>query len=323
MGQLPIQTARAPKARRHVGASIITALLAGALLWAGAGVASAVTVPADGAYFGAYVQSKGAQTPADAVSSFEKLVGRKIKIVNKYHPFSDHSYRFEEDMIASGHIPMISWRATDDAFDGHRAQKIANGQYDALIRNTADAMKVLGGRVLLRFAWEMDQPPGQRQYIGSSSEVISAWRRVYNIFQDRGAKNVEFLWAPRAASFNKGVGQTYYPGDNYVEWVGGSAVPLDNWNSFSSIFDGFYQWGTKQTKPIFMWVGIREKPDQASWKASWISDMSASIRQDMPAVKAFVYYHALSPKGYKFWVDTSTSALNAYKQMGSMNFFNP
>jgi len=323
MGQPPIWTTRAPKARRHAGASVVTLFLAGALLLAGAGIASAVTVPANGAYFGAYVQSRGSQTPTQAVNSFQKLVGRKIKIVNKYHPFSDHSYRFEADMIASGHIPMISWRATDDAFDGHRAQKIAAGQYDALIRNTADAMKQLGGRVLLRFAWEMDQPPGQRQYIGSSSEFISAWRRVYNIFQDRGARNVEFLWAPRAASFSKGVGQSFYPGDNYVDWVGGSAVPLDNWNSFNSIFHGFYTWGTRQSKPIFMWVGIREKPDKASWKAGWIDDMSSTIRTSMPAVKAFVYYHALSPLGYTFWVDTSTSALRAYKQMGSRNFFNP
>ena len=75
MGQLPIQTTRAPKARRHVGASIITALLAGSLLWAGAGVASAVTVPADGAYFGAYVQSQGSQTPMDAVTYGAGTVG--------------------------------------------------------------------------------------------------------------------------------------------------------------------------------------------------------------------------------------------------------
>ena len=323
MGQLPIQTTRAPKARRHVGASLVTALLAGALLWAGAGMASAVTVPARGAYFGAYVQSKGGQTPMEAVHSFERLIGRKAKIVNKYHPFSDRSYGFEADLIATGHIPMISWRATDDAFDGHRAQKIAGGQYDSLIRNNADALKRLGGRVLLRFAWEMDQPAGQRQHIGSSSEFIAAWRRVYNIFQDRGAKNVEFLWAPRGASFNKGVGQTFYPGDNYVDWIGGSAVPLDNWNSFGSIFDGFYRWGSKQTKPMFIWVGIRENPSSASWKASWISNMSAAIRQHMPAVKALVYYHATSPLGYRFWVDTSSSALNAYRHMGSMSFFNP
>jgi hypothetical protein len=323
MGQLPIGTNRRAAARRRVGASIVTALLAGALLWAGAGVATATKAPRHGAYFGAYVQSKGGQSQIGAVRSFERLIGRKAKIVNKYHPFSDHSYGFEKDLIASGHIPMISWRATDTTFDSHRAQKIAAGQYDAVLRSTADALKQLRGRVLLRFAWEMDQSPGQRQNIGSASEFIAAWRRVHTIFQQRGAKNVEFLWAPRAASFNKGVGQTFYPGDRYVDWVGGSAVPLDNWNSFQSIFDGFYRWGSRQHKPIFMWVGIREKPGQASWKASWISSMSSTIRNKMPKVKAFVYYHATSPLGYRFYVDTSNSALNAYRRMGSMNFFQP
>jgi hypothetical protein len=323
MGQLPIQTTRAPKARRHVGASIITALLAGALLWAGAGAASATKAPRHGAYFGAYVQADGGRSQTAAVSAFQRLVDRKIKITNKYHPFSDHNYGFEADMVASGHIPMISWRATDDSFDGNRAQKIASGQYDSVIRDTADAMKKLRGRVLLRFAWEMDQTAGQRQYIGSPSEFISAWRHVFTIFQQRGAKNVEFLWAPRAGSFSKGIGQRFYPGDRYVDWVGGSAVPLDNWNSFGSIFDGFYKWGAKQSKPIFIWVGIREKPDQPSWKANWISSMSSTIRHEMPKVKALVYYHATSPLGYRFWVNTSNSALNAFKRMGSTSFFTP
>jgi hypothetical protein len=323
MGQLPIQTAGGHPPRRHVGASIVTALLTAALLWAAAGTASAVRVPRKGAYFGAYVQARSGQSQFESVRSFQRLIGRKIKVVNKYHPFTDHSYRFEADLLATGHIPMISWRATDDAIDGHRAEKIANGEYDSLIRNTADALKQLDGRVLLRFAWEMDQPAGSRQYIGSPSEFVAAWRRVYNIFQDRGARRVEFLWAPRAASFSKGVGQDFYPGGAYVDWIGGSAVPLDNWHSFGSIFDGFYAWGSTQSRPLFVWVGIREKPDSATWKASWISGMSSRIRRHMPRVKAFVYYHALSPLGYRFYVDTSASALNSYRKMGSTNFFNP
>ena len=124
---------------------------------------------------------------------------------------------------------------------------------------------------------------------GDRRQALARMRQALAQYRVVGvANNVEFLWAPRGASFSKSVGQTFYPGDAYVDWIGGSAVPLDNWNSFGSIFDGFYSWGSQQTKPLFIWVGIRENPNSTAWKASWISDMSATIRQSMPAVKAFV-----------------------------------
>lgn len=317
MGPHPIHTTRA---HRRVGASMIVTMLIAALAWTGTGTASAVRKPTHGAYFGAYVQTRGGQSFTQSVASFERLIGRKAKIVNKYHSFSDHNYSAESDLLRTGHVPMISWRGTDSSPDPRRASKIANGDYDSLLRSTADALKRLDGRVLLRFNWEMDQPKGDRQYIGTPDEFKMAWRHVYRILRARGADNVEFVWAPRAGSFNKNIGQSFYPGRDYLQWIGGSAVPINNCNSFHSIFGGFYDWASQQKKPLLIWVGLRERCS-TGWKAGWIDGASWQIRKHMPKVKAFVYYNALSPKGYRFFVDTSGSSLRAYKEMGDRNYF--
>ncbi len=309
---------------RRVALGLISALLACALLAGSAGQAGArARVPKKGAWFGAYVQATGGHDQYHSILSFEREIGRRLRVVNKYHGFSDHNYGVESQLVHTGRIPMISWRATDSGTDGSRASKIAGGQYDSLIRTTALAMKALKGRVLLRFNWEMDQDPGQRQYIGSPSEFIRAWRHVHHIFRSVGAHNVQFVWAPRAGSFKSGDGQSFWPGARYVDWIGGSAVPTGNWASFHDIFSDYYAWASGKHKPLLVWAGIMEHPGQSAWKANWISGASKVIRSAMPRVKAFVYYHALSPLGHRYYVDTSPQALRAYKAMAHQNWFQP
>jgi hypothetical protein len=282
---------------------------------------AAVRVPKRGGYFGAFANESGDQY--SALRAFERIVGRKIKIANKYHPFRTGSLSFEADALRGGRIPLISWRGTDSGTDPNRASKIAAGQYDSVIRSMADRVKALSGRVLIRFNWEMDQSPGDRQFIGEPKEFIAAWRHIVGIFRQRGARNAEWVWAPRAGSFSHGEGQLFYPGGRWVDWIGGSAVPLDNWNSFRDIFHEFYGWAAKRSKPVFVWTGIREKPGSTTWKSGWISNASTLIRNNWPRVKAFVYYHSRTPSGYNMKVNSSTRALRAYRAMGDTNYFRP
>jgi hypothetical protein len=281
-----------------------------------------VLVPGNGSWVGVYANPKSGESNWSAVTNFEKLIGRKVRIVNKYHSWSNHSYDFERDALKAGKIVMISWRGTDSGTDSGRAKKISSGQYDSLIRTTADAVKALPGRVLIRFNWEMDQDPGQRQHIGTPSEFIAAWKHVVGIFRGKGVNNAEFVWAPRARSFSKGIGQSFWPGSSYVDWIGGSAVPVDSWDSFSTIFSGFYSWGSKQSAPLLVWIGVREKPGDSGWKAGFINGMKSNIK-GWPRVKAMIYYHALAPKGNAYWVNTSSQALSAFKSLAGDSWFQP
>jgi len=299
-----------------LGSMISFAMLTALVTAPAASSAPTTSAPASGVMWGAYANAKSGQSIFDAVTSLEGKVGREIAIANKYHPFTDRSYKFEQWQIDRGQLPMISWRGTDTTPDGNRAAKIAAGQYDDVIKAAADGLKALSGPVLVRFNWEMDQSPGDREYIGTPTEFIQAWRHIHDIFAARGANNVEWVWAPRAGSFKKDFGQQFYPGDAYVDWIGGSAVPVNNYASFDELFRTFYDWGVTKNKPLLIWTGMQEKPGDPSWKATWFDQARTTIVNTMPRLRAFVYYHALAPKGGDFWADTSAQALSSFRQMG-------
>jgi len=164
-------------------------------------VAGGITAPATNAVspphvlFGAWVQQGSAPTHADAVRALEARLGFTLGVDNHYRPWTNTFWRDEQDDIASGRTPMVSWTAR-----GTTAAAIASGSQDATIARVADAVKALKSRVLVRFAYEMDQPKSGPRYLGSPSDFIAAWRHVYAVFQARGATNAKFVWAPIAVT---------------------------------------------------------------------------------------------------------------------------
>lgn len=288
-------------------------------------LAARPTGPANGAWFGAHVNPRN-QGQLPSIHTFEKQVDRRLDVANKYHGFlgMKTSLSVEKTLISEGTVPMVSWRGTEDKPDGQRAIKIARGGYDDNIVASANALRALGGPVLLRFNWEMDQKAGGRQYIGEPVDFIAAWRHIHTIFQTQGATNVAFLWAPRASAFRgNNRGPAFYPGDKYVDWIGGSSVPIDTNPDFVPIYGDFYNWAHTYHPgvPVLMWGGVKEDPRDSTYKAGWMNQVHSTLKTQWPQVKAFVYYHAKSPTGSLFWADTSNQSLNAFINMGCDPYF--
>ncbi len=283
-----------------------------------------ILAPKVGTHFGAFVSKRGAGDQYDSTVRFEQSLGRQLAIINRFHTFSSgvsSSFHFDRQYIADGRIVMMSWRATDNpngtsgTTDSNRAKKIVAGQFDSQIRAMAQGVKGLNAKVLIRFNWEMDQSPGSAQYIGTPAEFIAAWRYVHDFFEREGATNAVWVWAPRAASFNKGEGQKFYPGDAYVDWIGASAVPINSWRDPVTIYGDWYNWASQRGKPMLLWVGLRENPSSSQWKAGFLNELNSLITGPWSQVKATVYYHSNSPKGYDYWADTSTASWNAFRAM--------
>ena len=143
-----------------MGLGVTIALIAPA---ASSANAASANVPGTGALFGAYVRPSSGASFYDSAIAFETKLGRPLAIVNKYHTWSDTHFTDEAKLVASGHLVMVSWHPTDGAGDGSMASKVSSGQYDSLIRAAADGLKPLGGKVLLRWDFEMTQSPGQTE----------------------------------------------------------------------------------------------------------------------------------------------------------------
>jgi hypothetical protein len=292
---------------------------------AGSAVATnANLVPATGALFGAFVDQGSSPTHYDAVLALEAKLGFKLTIDHHYRPWTNVFWKEEQQDIAAGRIPLISWTAK-----GTTAAAIASGSQDANIARVADAVKALGHPVLLRFAYEMDQPPGSPRYLGPPADFIAAWRHVYTIFHARGATNARFVWCAIAANFTNGKAQSYYPGDAYVDWIGADGYNWypgragSPWTAFGMIFSSFYTWAAPRGKPLIVAeTGAMEDPALAGRKGAWISGEAAWVKAH-PAVKAVSILDAVSPAGYNFSVGTSSTSLAAFKAMGLDSFFNP
>lgn len=89
----------------------------------------------------------------------------------------------------------------------------------SLVRQAADS----GTAIFLRFGGEMNDNSGSNKWYGDPTKYVEKFRIVANAFH-AGAPNVVMVWAPN--DWPIGNEHAYYPGDEYVDWVGVSSYPI-------------------------------------------------------------------------------------------------
>jgi hypothetical protein len=272
--------------------------------------------PQGGALLGAWITPPGDFTMAGqqaAVTQLESQIGRRLDI--NHHFFSwDKPFPSEEERwdLANHRIPMISWGDQD-------TRRVASGTDDELIRERADAVAALGRPVLLRWFWEMDGNR-YRTVAHSPADYVAAWRHLHELFADRGAYNVRWVWCPNASAFGDGTAQRFYPGDAYVDWVcaDGYRYPWNN-ASFADIFKDFHAWGARTGKPLMVgeW-GVVERAPGA--KAEWLAGARTALKSRLPKIAAVVYFDA--DRQYDWRLATSPGSLAAFKALAADPYFN-
>ncbi|MFE9692478.1 glycoside hydrolase family 26 protein [Micromonospora sp. NPDC005806] len=164
-----------------------------------------------------------------------------------------------------GMLPMLAWEPWDNKLDeaarkrglpvreidkiranqpNYRLSRIAGGEFDSYVRSWAEGIKSLGYPVAIRFAHEMNgdwYPWSEASNANRPGEYVTAWRHVHDLFRAAGATNVIWVWSPNAR-WDESLPELsgFYPGDEYVDWVGisgyyGIGVYTD-YRSFDEIF---------------------------------------------------------------------------------------
>lgn len=278
--------------------------------------------PAQGALLGAFANGTGGESDATALAQIEGADGRRLTIDHHYAPWTETSWKPELADFAAGRIPMVSWSPGKTT----TAAAIVAGSQDAIITSAAETMKAWGHPFFLRLAYEMDQPPGSPRYIGTPAEFIAAWQHVYDIFQQVGATNARFVWCAIAANFKSGYAQSYYPGGAYVDWIaadGYNWYPVKpTWATYTGgLFGAFYDWASQRGKPLMIAeTASMEDPASPGRKAQWILDAAGWVEQH-PAIKAWVYFSSVSPRGYAFQLSTSAASTAAFAQVANTPYF--
>jgi beta-mannanase len=123
----------------------------------------------------------------------------------------------------------------------------------------------------------------------------------------------------------------YYPGDNYIDWIGtsiyGSTEPGKEWRSFNDIMDTAYTEleSISTTKPFaILELGIIEDSEMGN-KSEWMENALQAIENGTyPKVKAISYWNEKWEDKHKtidLRINSSSQAKEIYKWLVSSPFF--
>lgn len=269
-----------------------------------------------GVFLGAYVDFGETEdhVTLEGIEDFEKLAGKLPAIIGSSSYWGEQSFPAKNLALISRHgaLPMVYWSPWDKPYDEKKGpdrfslKEILAGKWDSYIDMWADGAKAFGKPFFVSFCNEMngDWFPWSGIYYGGKkggNEVLKkAWRHVVDRVRARGANNI--LWVFHVNAFPAindvwNMMASYYPGPEYVDWLGLSVYGKQfrnegKWAEFRDLIKWPYEEITAldPTKPVMLAeFGVGDFPKSGS-KAKWISD-ALMITPRYPRIKAAIYWH--------------------------------
>ncbi|MCM8793724.1 MAG: hypothetical protein NC898_04585 [Candidatus Omnitrophica bacterium] len=234
--------------------------------------------------------------------------------------FLEENVRYHDgyNTHTSLHITLEPWVNLGD---------IVQGIYDNYFRDYAKGAKLWTDEIRFRFGHEMihdndPSTPGWYPWQDQPLLYTRAFQHIHDIFYEVGADNVKFVWAPNWTPSDLDILKEYYPGKDYVEWIGFSGYNWGNpWRSFDEIFSEIYL-NIIQNSDFF-----GEKPIMLSEFASaegelkdeWIKETFEKIEKEYPQIKAFYWFNINKERDWR--INSSAEALSAFRTAMSSPYF--
>jgi hypothetical protein len=232
------------------------------------------------------------------IDYYEKQVGQKPAIICLEQLFGLWGDFPMEDAVAAAVKSVITviYASTGTS----KLEDITNGKYDSGIRRFADCASEFGekyGGFFFTPMWEMniDKKYSAWPWSGEPKEFGRVWRHIWHIFEDGGA-NKYATWTPEYhIDFELG---DYWPGDQYVDWIGLSAYNRKVHQQFYGhrdvkglIFAAYNYFGSKhKDKPLMLEeLGSTVGPDQPRWLEKGLQTIKS-----MPRLKAAIYWDSFN-----------------------------
>ena len=252
------------------------------------------------------------QKSFERILQLEDSLQTSLPFIQIYTAWGDKAnQRFPEKYAKTiynlGSTPFITWEPWLNDFDREEHEMspneepnknglkdIVNGDYDFYIDKWAGDLKDFKQLVFVRLGHEMNDPyrypwgPQNNQ----PEDFIAAWQHIVNRFREMNVNNVVWVWSPHPAYYKYG---DYYPGDDYVDWVGVGALNYGNvalwskWWSFEEIFGHYYDWLASFKKPLMVteFGSIAVGGNREEWYAEALD----SLPQKYPFLKAVIFYN--------------------------------
>ncbi|MFZ4778476.1 MAG: glycoside hydrolase family 26 protein [Terrimicrobiaceae bacterium] len=300
-------------------------------------------VPPSGVLFGAYMDFGETEdhVTLEGIDDFEELAGKAPAIIASSSYWGEQSFPGKNLALIARHgaTPMIYWSPWDKPYneskgpDRFSLKEILAGKWDDYIDRWADGAKEFGNPFFVSFCNEMngDWFPWSGMFYGAengSGEVFKkAWRYVVDRLRARGATNILWVYhvnAYPAVNDDWNMMASYYPGPEYVDWLGLSVYGKQFRNQGDwAFFRDMIQWPYEEItaldprKPVMLAeFGVGDFPKSGS-KAQWISDACTMI-PGYPRIKAAIYWHERWQNEDGTYsnlrINSSPSALEAFRK---------
>ena len=161
------------------------------------------------------------------------MAGQAPNLVGYYSGWREpFKTSFAEQVHAHDAITVVQIDPT-----GASIAKIAAGDYDSYLRSYANSVQRFDQPVVIGFGHEMNAYWYSWAYgQTSASTFVAAWRHIVTLFRGQGASNVTWLWTLQADEPGTGPIGSWWPGSQYVTWVGIDGYYYRPSDTFSSIF---------------------------------------------------------------------------------------
>ncbi len=297
----------------------------------------------EGVLFGAYCDFGETEdrVTLEGIYEFEKLAGKSPAIIASSSYWGEQSFPAKNLQLIARHgaVPMIYWSPWDKPYDEEKGpdrfslKEILAGKWDAYIDGWADGAAAFGRPFFVSFGNEMngDWFPWSGCYYGGEhggNEIFrQTWRYVVDRARQRGAKNIRWVFHVNAYPADNNTWNlmaSYYPGSDYVDWLGLSVYGKQfrhtgNWSEFKDMLEWPYEELTAidAHKPVMLAeFGVGDFPKSGD-KAKWIREALSSIPKH-PRIKAAVYWHERWQNADETYsnlrINSSPSSLKAFRQ---------
>jgi mannan endo-1,4-beta-mannosidase len=193
--------------------------------------AHATLTPKLASYLGVF--APGAPPSYSSIAGFAQAAGRQPDLLGYYsgwvEPFNTS---FAEILHKHGVTPFVQIDPTDASVKG-----IAAGTYDDYLRSYAESVRNFRSAVVIGFGHEMNGSWYSWGYKHvPPSTFVAAWRHIVTLFRGQGADNVTWLWTIQADEAGTGPIASWWPGAQFVTWVGIDGYYSRPSDTFASVF---------------------------------------------------------------------------------------
>jgi hypothetical protein len=258
------------------------------------------------------VYDKNYQKSFDNILKLDKMLHGPLPLIQIYTAWGDKPNEkfpmlYAKAIYDLGSTPMITWEPWLNDFDRekHNLPQVADpnkrgmasvawGDYDFYIKAWAEDVKAFGHDVFIRFGHEMNDPyryPWGPQN-NEPEEFVAAWRHVVRVFRKMKVNNVIWVWAPQPAYLRY---NEYFPGKDYVDWVGvgalnyGTVAPWSKWWRFKEIFGNYYDRLDAFNKPLM--ITEMGSLTVGGKREEWFKDAFDSLPAKYPDLKAILFFN--------------------------------